>query len=170
MRRYHRTIVLACCLAACQGSAAEGGTRGSITGDAAVSTDEQDDDDFQGCPAEIPALMPGQRATGDHFALQLLAATPDQPERYTDNDWTVALTALDGSSAPDAQIVRGQTFMPIHGHDGRVDPTFKPLATPGQFDVGRLNFSMRGPWEVRLWLHSSSVDEDYVVFQVCVAK
>lgn len=159
--------LLACWLIACGGNAAGGSTAGTQgVGDASV----EEDDDFKGCPADIPALAPGVRAAGDHYALQLLAATPDQPERYMDNDWTVALTTLNGSSAADAQIVRGQTFMPIHGHDGRVEPNIMPLAMPQQFQVKRLNFSMRGPWEVRLWLHSATVDEDYLVFRVCVAK
>jgi hypothetical protein len=60
--------------------------------------------------------------------------------------------------------------MPLHGHDGRVEPGVKALATAGQFQVDRLNFSMRGPWEVRLWLDSASVAEDRLVFQVCVTK
>jgi hypothetical protein len=162
-----RTALLACWLIACGGSAAGGSTaRTQGVSDAGV----EDDDDFKGCPADIPALAPGARAIGDHYALQLLAATPDQPERYLDNHWTVESAPLDGSSAADVQIVRGQTFMPIHGHDGRVEPEITSLDTPRHFQVERLNFSMRGPWEVRLWLHSATVDEDYLVFHVCVAK
>jgi hypothetical protein len=163
-------MLVACWFAACSGSAS---THSAITADhanAGTSAADDADDDFKGCPAQIPAFGPGLRAVGDHYALKLLAAMPDQPERYSDNDWTVELATLDGSSASDAQIVRGQTFMPIHGHDGRVEPAVKALATPGQFQVDRLNFSMRGPWEVRLWLDSASLAEDYLVFQVCVTK
>jgi hypothetical protein len=161
-------MLVACWLAACSAS-----THGAITADqadAGTSAADEADDDFKGCPTELPAFGPGLRAAGDHYALKLLAATPDQPERYTENDWTVELTTLDGSSTSDAQIVHGQTFMPLHGHDGRVEPGVKALATAGQFQVDRLNFSMRGPWEVRLWLDSASVAEDRLVFQVCVTK
>lgn len=50
--------------------------------------------------------------------------------------------------------------MPIHGHDGRVQPKMTALAEPGQFQVDRLNFIMRGPWEVRLWLRSSALESE----------
>lgn len=174
MKHVQPMMLLACCLAVCNGRCANGeaaSTHPALAAAAGMSAaDDPDDDDFKGCPPAIPAVMPGLRAAGAHYALQLLAAKPEQPERYSDNAWTVELSALDGSSVADAKIVRGQTFMPIHGHDGRVDPNVQALSTPGQFQVARLNFSMRGPWEVRLWLHSASVDEDYVVFQVCVAK
>jgi hypothetical protein len=109
------------------------------------------------------------RAEGTQLAVSLISATPAEPERYG-NDWSVAVRMRDGSPAPGAQILRGQTFMPIHGHDGRVEPALEALATPGDFQVNHLHFSMRGPWEVRLWLRASSVQEDYVVFHVCVAK
>jgi hypothetical protein len=60
--------------------------------------------------------------------------------------------------------------MPVHGHDGRVQPKLTALEAPGQFEVDRLNFTMRGPWEVRFWLRAESGAEDLVVFDVCVAK
>lgn len=121
------------------------------------------EDDFRGCPAEIPEFGPGLQAAGEHYQAKVISADPSEPERYS-NDWSVEL------SAPDVQITRAQTFMPIHGHDGRVLPEITALAEAGQFELGRLNFTMRGPWEVRLWLQSPSVAEDYLVFQVCVAK
>jgi hypothetical protein len=94
---------------------------------------------------------------------------PSEPERYL-NSWSIAVDSLTGSPAVDAEIERGQTFMPVHGHDGRVVPEISPTGEPGQFRVERLNFSMRGPWEVRFWLRSPSLGEDYAVFHVCVAK
>jgi hypothetical protein len=126
-------------------------------------------DDFKGCPGEIPSFEPGLQALGKHFAVKLLAAMPAEPERHL-NDWTVELSSLDGSAAPDAIIDHGETFMPIHGHNGGVVPKMTALSEPGQFQVDRLNFIMRGPWEVRLWLSSASLGDDYAVFQICVAK
>jgi len=125
--------------------------------------------DFKGCPDGIPNVAPGLLAVGERLALKVVAAMPAEPERYL-NDWTVELSSLDGSPDAEAEIVRGQTFMPVHGHDGRVQPRMKALAEPGRFQVDGLNFTMRGPWEVRLWLRSGAQEDDYAVFHVCVAK
>ncbi|MDD9941227.1 MAG: hypothetical protein OXU20_09330 [Myxococcales bacterium] len=125
-------------------------------------------DDFQGCPEETPEFGPGLRAEGNHFGISVVAATPTEPERYI-NHWTVEVYALDASHLAEVEIVRGETFMPIHGHDGRVQPQMTALKELGRFEVDRLNFTMRGPWEVRFWLGSASL-EDYVVFEVCVAR
>lgn len=121
------------------------------------------EDDFKGCPAEIPAFATGLTATADQVSVKVMSAEPAAPERY-ENNWVVEL------SPADAEIVRAQTFMPVHGHDGRVKPELRALEQPGQWAVERLNFTMRGPWEVRLWLSTATRDEENVVFQVCVAK
>ncbi|HET8937953.1 MAG TPA: hypothetical protein VFN67_31130 [Polyangiales bacterium] len=127
------------------------------------------DDDFKGCPELTARFEPGLQADGDHFAMKLVSAIPSDPERYL-NSWTVEVESLDGSSAADTLIERSQTFMPVHGHDGRVVPEIGATAEVGEFHVERLNFSMRGPWEVRFWLRSPTLGDDYVVFHVCVAK
>lgn len=128
-----------------------------------VSSQNELEDDFKGCPPETPEFGPGLQAGGAHHTLRLISAEPAEPERH-DNDWVVEL------DPSDAVLVRGQTFMPIHGHDGRVDPVIKPQPQPGQFAIERLNFTMRGPWEVRLWLRSAAATEELVVLDVCVAE
>jgi hypothetical protein len=136
-------------------------------GDEADESDAQSqeelDDDFKGCPPELPVFGPGLEVENALHKITLISAQPAEPERY-ENDWIVEL------SPPDAVLVRGQTFMPIHGHDGRVEPALKPLSSSGQFAVERLNFTMRGPWEVRLWASSAGATEQLLVFNVCVAK
>lgn len=126
--------------------------------------DTEADDDFKGCPEDIPPFGPGLFASSDHFAATLRSAMPVEPERYSRNRWEVEL------SASDATITHGQTFMPIHGHDGRVEPQITALSEPGGFLVDRLNFTMRGPWEVRLWLSAPGVNEELAVFHICVSK
>jgi len=121
------------------------------------------DDDFKGCPAGLPEFMPGLEVDNARHKITLVAAQPTEPERY-ENDWVVEL------SPPEAVLLRGQTFMPIHGHDGRVEPAVEPLSSPGQFALERLNFTMRGPWEVRLWVSSAGATEQLLVLNVCVAK
>jgi hypothetical protein len=126
-------------------------------------TGEEHNDDFRGCPADSAAFGLGLQAVGEHYSAKVVSADPPEPERYS-NDWLVEL------SVPDVQIERAQTFMPIHGHDGRVEPEIIAQGQAGQVEIGRLNFTMRGPWEVRLWLRSPSGTADYLVFHVCVAK
>lgn len=121
------------------------------------------EDDFRGCPPEIPVFGPGLQAAGAVHSVTLISAQPSEPERY-ENHWIVEL------GSPLAALVRGQTFMPVHGHDGGVEPVLKPLAQAGRFAVERLNFTMRGPWQVRLWVSSPAANEELAVFQVCVAK
>jgi hypothetical protein len=176
MKTLFACVFLACSSAACGGDAGDPPSEeGPVPPfdptrtDHEHDTDVQLDDDFKGCPEGIPVFEPGLEASGEHFTLKLIAAVPSEPERYR-NDWTVEVRAVDGAPAPDAEITRGQTFMPVHGHDGRVKPKMKALSEPGQFEVDGLNFTMRGPWEVRLWLRSPSVDEELEVFHVCVAK
>lgn len=130
---------------------------------------DAEDADFRGCASGIPTSAPGLVAVGRQLGVRVVEATPAELERYA-NSWIVELTTRDGSPALDARIERGQTFMPVHGHDGRVVPTAAALAQPARFQVDRLNFTMRGPWEVRLWLQAPAVAEDYVVVNVCIAK
>lgn len=127
------------------------------------------DDDFKGCPPEVSRFAPGLHATGKQYALKLLTAMPQAPERYS-NEWNVELDFLDGTAATDAHIVRSQTFMPVHGHDGRVVPVVTALASPAQFRVDRITFTMRGPWEARFWISGDKAEEDNVVLRVCVEK
>jgi len=158
-RRRRRAIASAlfgCGLIACAGDSE------------ALDAGTEVEDDFQGCPDGFASVAPGLEIEGQHFRVKVLDATPAQPERYL-NAWTVQLTSLKGTADPDAVIVRGETFMPVHGHDGRVQPQMRALSERAHFQVDRLNFTMRGPWEVRLWLRSGSQD-DYVVFNVCVTK
>lgn len=163
MRAVLRGALLLGWLAACGGGSGAGSMRAD---DAGLPADLPDD--FQGCPDGIDSLAPGLEARGERLTATVLAAMPEEAERYL-NDWTVELRALDGSAAADAEVIRGETFMPVHGHDGRVQPKMTALPEPGRFQVDRLNFTMRGAWQVRLWLQSGS-QSDYAVFDVCVAK
>jgi hypothetical protein len=153
-------LLIAVCLVGCASDA---------SGDLGQAHEASMDDDFKGCPPGIPSFEPGLQAKGNSFAIKVLSAEPTEPQRYT-NKWEVELDALDGAPAADAHIKKSQTFMPVHGHDGMVVPEVSALASAAQFAVDHLTFTMRGPWEVRFWLGGANVDEDYIVFHVCVAK
>jgi len=172
VRATPQSLLVVCWLAACAGDeATSNDSHAEHAGDAAASGahDADMDDDFQGCPDRFNSQAPGLEVEGQHLAAKVITAMPPEPERYI-NEWTVELSSLDGSPARGAKIIRGQTFMPVHGHDGGVQPRLTALSEAEQFEVDGLNFTMRGPWEVRLWLRSEASEDDYVVFEVCVAK
>jgi hypothetical protein len=126
---------------------------------------------FMGCPDTTPAFSLGMQAKGrdGHIVAALIEASNAPPLRFL-NDWTIELRDAAGTPLSDVSIKSARPFMPVHGHDGNVQPTVKPLAAPGRFAIDSLNFNMRGPWEIQLSLHAPSVGDDYVVFQICVAE
>lgn len=126
---------------------------------------------FEGCPDSTPDFALGMQALGEQGRLRatLLAASNAPPLRYL-NDWDIKLTAADGSPLSEAQIIMARPFMPVHGHDGNVQPKVSGLATPGEFRITGLNLIMRGPWEIQLAASSPQTGEDYLVFHICVEE
>lgn len=174
LKRKRRRLVLlslafACLLAACGGGSASNAGSHATQHGALAGHGGPLDDDFKGCPEGIPMFKPGLEAVGSSYALHLVEAMPGAPERYS-NRWTLDVVTLDGAPAAGVQLARGETFMPIHGHDGRVPPKIDALSEPGRFAADPINFTMRGPWEVRFWLRADTAAEDYIVFHVCVAQ
>jgi len=171
MQRAKSTLSLVFLLAACSGADPERpAAEAAAQQQSATAGRDAMPDDFKGCPDDIPRFEPGLQADGARYAMRLIDAMPAQPERYS-NRWTVELLHGDGTVATDAQLVRGETFMPVHGHDGRVTPEITALSEPGRFQADPVNFTMRGVWETRFWLRDDAAEaDDYVVFHVCVAK
>lgn len=140
--------------------------------DAAVEAAVPDDEtEFVGCPDTLSAFELGMEAAGAQGKLKakLISASPAPPLRYL-NDWTVELLDASGAPLEDATIRSARPFMPVHGHDGNVQPVVTPLNERGRFAVNGLNFNMRGPWQVQLSLRSPSAGDDDVVFEICVAE
>lgn len=126
---------------------------------------------FEGCPDSTPSFALGMQAVGEQGNLNatLLAASNIPPLRYL-NDWDLKLTAADGSPLSEAQIVMARPFMPVHGHDGNVQPKVSALGTPGEFRITGFNLIMRGPWEIQLAASSPDTGDDYLVFHICVEE
>ena len=126
---------------------------------------------FQGCPDSLPAFALGMQARVVEGGIQarLVAASPAPPLRYL-NDWTVEFADAEGNALEDVRIESARPFMPLHGHDGNLQPKLRGLSAAGQFSIADLNLFMRGPWEIQLRVHSESAGDGYVVFDVCVAE
>ncbi|MDB4988005.1 MAG: hypothetical protein JWN04_3183, partial [Myxococcaceae bacterium] len=128
----HR-VLGACLLAGCssvesQPSAAlDGGLSDAARlADAAASL-ANEDDGFEGCPDSVPAFALDMQATGEqgHINATLLAASNVPPLRYL-NSWTVAFSAQ-GAPLSDVVLTKARPFMPVHGHDGIVQPMVESL-------------------------------------------
>jgi hypothetical protein len=126
--------------------------------------------EFESCPAAVPPFEIGMTVTGaaSRIAASIHAAAPSPPQKY-ENTWTVAFATAHGEQLPDVDVTAIQTFMPVHGHDGRPPAMVEKLAQPGQF-LAKLNFSMRGYWEVRVHASSPSVGDDDLVFELCLRE
>lgn len=141
---------------------------GCSEGDSSEPDDIADASTFVACPDSIPELEPGVAFNGreDAIRVELLDASP-MPARKYRNDWTFALTDIDGEPLDDVEITRLEAFMPVHGHFSRPAAEHEPLGEPGRFDA-TIHFTMRGPWEVQLDVSSTSAGDDNVVMEVCV--
>ena len=114
VRTTPKSLLVVCWVAACAGD--EGASNASHDSHAEhagpIGAHDADmDDDFQGCPDRFNSQAPGLQVEGQRLAAKVITAMPPEPERYI-NQWTVELSALDGSPARGAKILRGQTFMP----------------------------------------------------------
>jgi hypothetical protein len=125
---------------------------------------------FEGCPESTPPFALGMQTAGElgRITGTLIDASNAPPLRYL-NDWTVEFVDGEGQPIEDVSIRRARPFMPVHGHDGNVQPSVRQ-ERPGRFTVDGLNLNMRGPWEIQFQLRSPSAGDDYVVFHVCVEE
>ena len=136
-----------------------------------TETDGEAEAEYQGCPADLPDFELGMRARVLEGSIQasVVEASPAPPMRYL-NDWTVELTDAEGNALEDVRIESARPFMPVHGHDGNLEPKVRGLSQAGRFAIADLNLFMRGPWEVQLRLRSASAGDGYVVFDVCIPE
>jgi hypothetical protein len=146
-----------------------------------------DPDEMVRCPDGIPEFFAGEtsgsEATGenDQVMARVIAADHVPLKRFS-NTWTVELTSPDGTPLEGVEIVEACAYMPVHRH-GLPPRAVKALAEPGRFVLDRLNFTMRGPWEMQLAVNVDGEAEasgratdcdptasgsDYLAFQVCV--
>jgi photosystem II stability/assembly factor-like uncharacterized protein len=125
---------------------------------------------YQGCPSDTPPFALGMEAQGvrGKVRARLRAALPAPPQRYR-NDWTLEFVDAQGALLSDVTVSKARPFMPVHGHDGNIQPTIRPLDS-SSIEVAQLNLWMRGPWEVQLEVQSASAGDDQMVFHVCIAE
>lgn len=192
-----KRVVLTAAIAALLGSACGGDDddqehddmHGDMHGDHDADSGHLDPDEDVRCPDTIPELFAGEtsgsEATGSESLVKARVITADHlPARKYANTWTVELTDLQGTPLADAKLVDACTFMRVHGHGTGPLGGIKALDEPGRFEIERMNFVMRGPWEVQLAVNptgeagsdlartpdcrGSEAGADYIKFDVCV--
>lgn len=122
--------------------------------DAASVIDGDVDDPASVCSPEIPPFATG--ASGltqmDEAAnLQVRIAEADwEPPAKDYNTWEIAVTDLAGAPLSDAVISWACSWMPAHGHG--INPKAIEKLPDGHFSLVKMNLSMNGGWDVRLWI------------------
>jgi hypothetical protein len=138
--------------------------------DAATEADGGDPnlDDEVPCDANYPSFTPGMSVKAGAFTVKVQAITPAPPRQKTRNDWTVQV--LDASDQPVSglTLVNPASFMPVHNHGGRTPPVASAGTEPGTYKLERIDFIMRGPWQVLFDLQQNGAAVGKATVQICV--
>lgn len=121
------------------------------------------------CAASIPRVPTDIESAGADKLLRAKVASADyEPARKYTNTWSIDITDEHGNPLADAEISNVRTYMPVHGHDGKITPTVTSAAEQGRFTFANLNFTMTGPWQVQFGVSSTSMGKDRFMLDVCV--
>jgi hypothetical protein len=122
------------------------------------------------CDQETRAdqYAPGMIATGDDgvFRIVLVESLPGPPEKG-DNQFTLEVLEAASDTAVPSATLSVTPFMPDHNHGTPITPIVSDGASPGEFQVDRINLWMPGLWEVQIGV-SAGPSEDRVVFAFCI--
>lgn len=111
----------------------------------------EEDASYARCPDTIPEFATGLIGTSESGELRarLVRAAPTPPRKKAPNDWTIQFIDESGEPVTDVTIADACAFMPVHSH-GASTTMIELGDEPGEYDLGDLIFSMRGPWQVQL--------------------
>jgi hypothetical protein len=118
----------------------------------------------------LPLLKKGDTQLGSttkKIEAKLVSVEP-LPLLKGTSTWVLDFTTPDGKPVSDIPVTKADTYMPVHGHTGIYEPTVKALSQPGRLQFTGFNFTMRGPWEVRIQVTSKAVGSDYIIWNTCV--
>jgi len=120
-------------------------------------------DPASACPPTTPAFSTGAMGlsvTDPELNLKVrVDAASHQPPRFGTNDWTIAITDMNGQPLPQAQLTWACAFMPAHGHGS--NPRVVEKLDPTLWRLERQNMSMQGLWEIQLWIDPDGGSKDF---------
>ncbi len=121
------------------------------------------------CPENLPELAVGTLAEGTEKRIHAKVVKVDPlPLGRGTSDWELRFQTQDGEPLTDITVTRAYTYMPVHDHDGTFEPKVSPLDEAGHYEFDGFNFTMRGPWQVRIDLSSDAAGDDHFILDVCV--
>jgi hypothetical protein len=133
----------------------------SMVEDATTTTPPPDD--TASCPADTPPFEFGPTGLGDtneELGIKVyLESASAMPPAHDFNDWTIALTDLDGVPLPSAQITWACAFMPLHAHGS--NPKAINELGEGRFELQKQNMAMYGGWLIQLWVDPAGGGEPF---------
>ena len=149
MRRAILTVAYLAALSAC-GSDNDPGSSISPTAGAAG---EEAPNASEQCPPSFPEFTIGAAGLTSRDpvsgATVRLDSAPKPPEKSF-NDWRIVIADSGGAPLADAQLTWACAWMEVHGHG--TNPKNVEKLGNGVFNLVDQNFSMYGPWQVRLWI------------------
>jgi len=117
----------------------------------------------------------GMSKSGDNgITFTIVSADPAPPARSGDsmyNTWTVDISNADGPLA--GAMVSLVPFMPDHNHGSGIPPIIAETATPGEYEMSRIDLFMPGIWENTIKAipsGGSQADLDSVKFTFCIEQ
>ena len=118
--------------------------------------DASDDTEPVPCTAAYPAFREGLTAKAGELTIRLLSVDPEPPRQKMDNTWVLEVVDASGAPVPGAVIEDVDTYMDVHKHGGRWEPTISPGTAAGRFALTRVDFKMPGPWRLRFAVRPSA--------------
>ena len=118
----------------------------------------------QQCPADTEEFRATEQSgllqmdATQNFEVRLVSANWVPPAKDF-NDWTIAVTDMNGTPMPNAQINWACAWMPAHGHGS--NPKQINKLGDGRFELFQQNLSMYGGWQVKLWIDPDGGSVDY---------
>lgn len=140
--------------------------------DAHAHTDH--DEHFEDAPCD-PAthfpLMPGISfpvGNPGGMTVRILSSDPMRARQKVRNDWVVEVLDTSGAPVADVDITSATAWMEVHMHAGLPAPKIMKQVEPGRFLLDNVNFSMRGPWDVRLTVKRGDARPEQANLSICV--
>ena len=117
-----------------------------------------------GCPDSVPTF-----SFGEEHGLMVEDAASGVRARLIDsssalpanglNDWTLAITDLEGAPLADARLNWACAYMPGHFHGSQPRRVESP--EPGKLLLSAQNLSMDGVWKIRLWIRPTAEGPEF---------
>lgn len=102
----------------------------------------------------------------DHQLFQVKLASDAKPiPMFKVHRWKVHVASADGKPVTGATL-KVDGGMPEHGHGLPTAPRATPAATPGDYVVNGMKFSMPGWWELKLDVRAPDGRTDQITFNI----